>query len=195
MRYAFAVFLLLAASPSFADSNPFSMESSIYKIEVPHPNNRQIGFGTGVLVAWDKILTNCHIVKNPGWPRVVHRKTGQRFGVSQYYQLGNLDACVLVGHFAGTPAPFAPNFREGENIWTYGYPAGLPTIGQGAVKEMVDTNQGPSILLAAFCAPGSSGGPVLNAQGQLVGLNWGVRRNQNQCLCLPASTLRPYFRR
>jgi S1-C subfamily serine protease len=47
--------------------------------------------------------------------------------------------------------------------------------------------------LAAFCAPGSSGGPVINVKGELVGLNWGVFQYQNQCLSIPASFLQPYL--
>ena len=182
------------ASIAVADSNPCAVESAIYRVEVPYPNSNRIGFGTGVLIAWDKILTNCHVIKNhPGWPRVVHRKTGQQFYVTKHYNLGNFDACVLVGGFSGTPVQLAADIHEGENIWIYGYPAGLSEVGQGAVKGLVDTDSGKSILLAAFCAPGSSGGPVINSKGQLVGLNWGTYRYQNQCLSIPASSLKPYL--
>lgn len=188
------LFFSLYVSVATADSNPYSAESAIYRVEVPYSNSNQIGIGTGVLVAWDKILTNCHVVKNhPGWPRAIHRKTGHQFNVTKHYNLGSHDACILVGSFAGTPIQFAPTIREGENIWIYGYPAGLPVVGQGAIKGMVDTDSGKSILLGAFCAPGSSGGPVLNSKGQLVGLNFGTFRYQNQCLSIPASSLLPYL--
>jgi S1-C subfamily serine protease len=183
-----------SASFSVADSNPYSAVTAIYKIEVPYQNGKRIGSGTGVLVARDKILTNCHVLKdNPGWPRVIHRKSGQQFNVTKYYNLGNHDACILVGAFSGTPVRLNPDIREGENVWIYGYPAGVPVMGQGAVKGLVDTDAGKSILLAAFCAPGSSGGPVFNMKGELVGLNWGVFRYQNQCLSIPASLLQPYL--
>jgi len=186
--------LAFSASLAFADSNPYSLESAIYRIEIPNPNGTQIGMGTGVLVARDKILTNCHVLKkNPGWPRVINRHSGQQFKVDKHYNLGNLDACILVGAFAGTPVRINTDIQEGENIWIYGYPSGLATVGQGTVKGLVDTDAGKSILLAAFCAPGSSGGPVVNKNGELVGLNWGVFRYQNQCLSIPASAIQPYL--
>lgn len=188
--------ILLACSASFAvaDSNPYSIESAIYKVEVPYQNGKKVGFGTGVLVAQDKILTNCHVLKNhPGWPRVVNRKTGQQFYVTKHYNLGNHDACILVGGFTGTPVRLNTKIQEGENVWIYGYPAGLSLVGQGTVKGLVDTDAGKSILLAAFCAPGSSGGPVVNVKGELIGLNWGVFRYQNQCLSIPASFIQPYL--
>lgn len=177
-----------------ANSNPYTVESAIYRVEVPYPNSNQMGFGTGVLVARDKILTNCHVLqKHPGWPRVVHRQSGQKFYVTKHYNLGNHDACILVGGFSGTPARLSADIREGENVWIFGYPSGLPVVGQGTVKGLVDTDSGKSLLLAAFCAPGSSGGPVVNAKGELIGLNWGVFRYQNQCLSIPASFLQPYL--
>jgi S1-C subfamily serine protease len=187
------VLLAFNASLAAADSNPYAAESAIYRVEVPYPNSNRIGFGTGVLVAWDKILTNCHVLKShPGWPRVVHRQTGQQFYVTKHYSLGNYDACILAGRFSATPVRITADIHEGENIWIFGYPAGLPVVGQGTVKGLVDTDAGKSILLAAFCAPGSSGGPVINSRGELVGLNWGAYRYQNQCLSIPASLLQPY---
>ena len=79
--------------------------------------------------------------------------------------------CIVVGGFSGAPVQLTADIREGENIWIYGYPEGLPVVEQGAVKGIVDTDSGKSILLTAFCAPGSTGGPVINAKGLLVGLN------------------------
>lgn len=189
-----AFVLAFIASVAIADSNPYSVESAIYRVEVPYSNTNQLGFGTGVLVARDKILTNCHVLKShPGWPRVVHRQSGQQFYVTKHYNLGNLDACILVGGFSGTPVRLTTDFREGENIWIFGFPAGLPVVGQGSIKGLVDTDKGKSILLGAFCAQGSSGGPVVNVKGELVGLNFGVFRYQNQCLSIPASLIQPYL--
>lgn len=194
MKKILTILLAFSASLAAADSTPYTVESAIYRVEVPDPNSKQIGFGTGVLVARDKILTNCHVLKNhPGWPRVVHRQTGQQFYVTKHYNLGNHDACILVGGFSGTPVRLNADIHEGENIWIFGYPAGLSVVGKGTVKGLVDTDAGKSILLAAFCAPGSSGGPVVNSKGELVGLNWGVFRYQNQCLSIPASFLQPYL--
>ncbi|WP_407279187.1 serine protease [Aromatoleum evansii] len=194
MKKILTTFLAFSASVAAADSNPYTVESAIYRVEVPYPKSKQIGFGTGVLVAQDKILTNCHVLKShPGWPRVVHRKTGQQFYVTKHYNLGKNDACVLVGGFAGTPVRLSADIQEGQNVWIFGYPAGLPVVGQGTIKGLVDTDAGKSILLAAFCAPGSSGGPVVNVKGELVGLNWGVFRYQNQCLSIPASFIQPYL--
>lgn len=188
------VCFVLLFEQAIADTNPYAVESSIYKIEVPSPDGARVGNGTGVLIASDKILTNCHILtNNHGWPRVFHRKTGLQYRVTKHYNLGNLDACILVGGFVGMPVQLANDYQEGESVWIFGFPSGLPTVGRGTVKGLVDTDTGRSLLLSAFCAPGSSGGPVINSKGQLISLNWGIFRYQNQCLSIPASVLKPYL--
>lgn len=183
------IFLLLSFSA--AADNPYAVEVAIYKIEVPKAASTSMG--TGVLVAPDKILTNCHVVKGGSSFLVTQRKTGEQFKASSFYQLGGLDACILVGNFAGTPARLASDFVPGENVWIFGFPAGLPVVGRGTVKGMVDTDRGRSLQLVAFCAPGSSGGPVVNVKGELIGLNWGVFQYQNQCLSIPSSVLSSYL--
>lgn len=188
------VFCALSAVAHAQSSGAYSAEAGIYKVVVPYPNSNKVDFGTGVLVAADKILTNCHVVKDqPGWPAVIHRQSGQRFPVSSYYNLGNFDACVLVGRFVGKPVRLANGFQERENVWIFGFPEGIPTIGQGTVEGFVDSDRGKALLLGAFCTGGSSGGPVINVKGELVGLNWGVFRYQHKCLAIPSSALLPYL--
>lgn len=193
MKYLVAI-ALWAISATTVTANPYLVESAIYRVEVHYRDRNKLSFGTGVLLAPDKILTNCHVVKEPdGWPQVVHRETGQKFRGSKYYSLGDYDACVLVGGFIGKPVRLAEEIEEGENVWIFGFPKGLAVVGQGAVDRYIDTNKGRSILLSAFCDKGSSGGPVVNAKGQLIGLNWGVIRYQNRCLSIPVDSLRPFL--
>lgn len=191
-RYVTAFFFSINATAVLA--NPYLVESAIYRVEVPYPDGKTIGFGTGVLVSPQKVLTNCHVLKaHPGWPRVVHRQTGRIFRVSKYYNLAEHDACVLVGGFVGTPVKLSTAVERGENVWIFGYPRGVPVVGQGAVDVYVRTLQGVSIQFTSFCDKGSSGGPVVNSKGELLGLNWGVFRGQHKCLAIPADTLRPFL--
>lgn len=45
--------------------NPYSIEDAIYRIEIKDGN--QLHTGTGVLIARDTILTNCHVVRHNGF--------------------------------------------------------------------------------------------------------------------------------
>lgn len=189
MKSIFILFLSLLSGSVVAD-NPYAVESAIYKVVVPAGNSTYLG--TGVLLSPDKILTNCHIVQGKaGWPKVMQRKTGDWFRVTKYYQLGKLDACILVGGFEGRPVALSAQIVDGENIWLYGYPSDIPVIGQGSVLGYADG--GKILRLGAFCSGGSSGGPVLNARGELIGLNFAVYSHQNSCLAIPVSELRSYL--
>lgn len=112
-----AMLFLSLLSASFLAENPYAVESAIYKVVVPVGNSNYLG--TGVLLSPDKILTNCHIVQGKGgWPKVMQRKTGDWFRVTKYYQLGKLDACILVGGFAGRPVALSAKIRlEGRNLF------------------------------------------------------------------------------
>jgi S1-C subfamily serine protease len=191
--------LVLAIHPSLAVAidNPYAAESSIYKVEVRRGN--KLSSGTGFLISHDKILTNCHVVHGKGQPAItlINRKTGVRYYALRYYGLGPYDACVLVGGFGGEPLSFTTSFEIGQNVWQYGYPHGVKVVGQGAIMGLFrDSAQGDVIQSSSFCNPGSSGGPLLNNRGQVVGLNFAVpRKYDSKCLSIPSAKLLPYLNR
>lgn len=176
------------------NSNPYSAGSAVYKVSINLPNSQRIG--TGVLIARDKILTNCHVVKPPGFPQVIHRNSKQVFRVASYYNLGSFDACVLTGNFTeGEPVGFSNKVDIGQIVWHYGYPRGIEGVGQGVVTNVIQNNGSWIIQSTSFCNPGSSGGPLLDVKGNLVGLNYGVFNNHpDACLSIPAFLLQPLIR-
>lgn len=175
-------------------NNPYASESAVYKIEIEDGN--QLHIGTGVLVSPSKILTNCHVVNHKGNFRVIHRHTKEIFYPTSYYNLGSFDACVLRGNFSkGKPVIFAKKFSIGETVWHFGYPRGVSGSGQGPIYGMISVDTGDVIETGSFCNPGSSGGPLINTRGELVGLNFGVltKGTRNKCLAIPALQLAPYI--
>jgi serine protease Do len=186
------VFFPLSA---FSDPNPFSAGAAIYKVYWQSGNVRH--YGTGVQVAPDKILTNCHVVNGAASVMAYHEKSGKTYAARAYYNLGNYDACIVVGNFSNvTPVPFASDFEIGQTVWHYGYPKELYGYGMGPILRVVNTNQGPTIESGSYCNHGSSGGPLLDVHGELVGLNFGVftAGNHDLCLSIPASALKPLIR-
>jgi len=195
MKRIIILALVFTATTSYAyDSNPFAVESAIYKIEIQNGNT--IHSGTGVLIARDKILTNCHVVRNAGTFKVINSHSGQEYPTTLYYNLGNYDACILMGNFTeGDPVVLSTHFDIGEQVWSYGYPQGIGGFGQGVIIGLVNTNKVTAIESGLFCNPGSSGGPLLNVKGQLVGLNFGTRTDHghDKCLSIPVSQLLPFI--
>ncbi len=176
------------------DSNPYAAASAVYKIEIQ--DHDVVHMGTGVLISRNKILTNCHVVRQNGVFRVIHQQTGQVFSPTSYYNLGNYDACILQGNFTqGTPVALSGQFEIGENVWHFGYPRNIFAFGQGVILRLVNTNQGLVIESGSFCNPGSSGSPLFNVKGELIGLNFGVRSqgSQDKCLSIPIANLLPFL--
>lgn len=196
MKIISFILALLTTSAFAFDSNPYAAASAIYKVEVQKGSN--IVLGAGTLISSKMILTNCHIVRNPGILRVIHQQSGEIFTPAYYFNLGNFDACIIQGSFTkGTPVGFSDHFEIGETVWHFGYPHNVYGFGQGPIIGLVNIiGNGTVIESGSFCNPGSSGGPLLNVKGKLVGLNFGVRSEgaRNKCLSIPASDLFPYLK-
>lgn len=169
--------------------NPYSIENAIYKIEIEDGN--LLHTGTGVLIARDTILTNCHVVRHNGFFRVVNRKTGNIYPTQSYKNLGSLDACLLKGaKFEGNPVRMNAQYKIGESIWAYGYPNQYAAMSQGVMVGLINTDVGQVFQTSTFCHPGSSGGPLVNSLGELIGLVFGVKRDyQDHCLAIPISQI------
>ncbi len=189
------VFSLTSTSLYAYDSNPYTAASAVYKVEIQEGN--LIHLGTGILIARDKILTNCHVVQHSGIFRVIHQQSKEVFPTTLYYNLGNYDACILKGNFTkGTPVEFFSHFEIGETVWHFGYPGNVFGFGQGPILGLVPTKNGLVIESGSFCNPGSSGGPLFNVKGKLIALNFGVRSEgtRNKCLSIPISDLLPFIK-
>lgn len=186
-RSAVALVFAAAMVNSCFAGNPYSIEDAIYRIEIKDGN--QLHTGTGVLIARDTILTNCHVVRHNGFFRVVNRKTGNIYPTQSYKNLGSLDACLLKGaQFEGTPVRMNTQYKIGESIWAYGYPNQYAAVSQGVMLGLINTDVGQVFQTSAFCHPGSSGGPLVNNLGELIGLVFGVKRDyQDHCLAIPIS--------
>ena len=81
--------------------------------------------------------------------------------------------------------------RVGQRIYVIGTPQGLPATFSDGLVSSVRTGEGVSrIQITAPISPGSSGGPVLNAKGQLVGVAVEqFREGQNLNFAIPAADL------
>lgn len=80
------------------------------------------------------------------------------------------------------------NLRIGEVVYTLGSPLGIEgTFGEGRVKNLnLGFDKGLSILHNGDLAPGSSGGPLLNKYGEIVGVNVAAHNEFHSfCLAVP----------
>jgi len=79
----------------------------------------------------------------------------------------------------------------GQKVYVIGSPKGLPaTISDGIVSGMRDFEGFKLIQMTAPISPGSSGGPVLNSNGELIGISVSqLKEGQNINFAIPKSYL------
>ena len=145
----------------------------------PNQNARRVSSGTGFVVAPDRVLTNNHVVE--GCDRVIARTADGRWlaAVPPARVDAALDLALL--SIPGNPGPAlafrgGPNVRRGEGVVAYGFPlAGLlstdPKLTQGVINGLAGIRNDPNnYQISAEVQPGNSGGPLLDMQGNVVGV-------------------------
>src|SRR3954447_21392444 len=155
--------------------------------------------GSGVVVADGKVLTNAHNLRGDEVTVTFSDGRGTRGTVAGWDGDGDL-AIIDVDTAGATPVTWADNADLAVGTAVFGASAshgGGTRVTFGMVSAIARPFRGPggrridgSVEHTAPLAPGSSGGALLNAGGQLVGLNTN-RIGEGFYLALPAdATLR-----
>jgi serine protease Do len=137
-------------------------------------------FGAGAGIVWDAnglILTNNHVVgrRTP----IVVLQNDHEYESKLIARDPDVDLALLsidaVGLTPLQPAPVPP--RVGEMVFAFGHPWGQRnTVTRGIVSALVSAQNRrgetlPVVRSDAPLAPGNSGGPLVNAKGEVVGIN------------------------
>ena len=137
-------------------------------------------FGAGSGIVWDAaglILTNNHVVgrRNP----VVILQDNREYESRLLARDPDVDLALLsidaTNLTSLVPAPASP--RVGEMVFAFGHPWGQRnTVTRGIVSALVTAQNRrgeklPVVRSDVPLAPGNSGGPLVNAKGEVVGIN------------------------
>ncbi len=142
------------------------------------------GSGSGFVVDADGyILTNEHVIEDQSRLTVVF-DNGTRLTARVIASDATRDIALLkvtATHIL-TLLPFATSVREGEEVIALGYPLGgdlrgSMTITKGIVSALRSMRGVSHIQTDAAINPGNSGGPLLNLNGEVVGMNTSVQRD------------------
>lgn len=132
--------------------------------------------GSGVLIGQDRILTNCHVLAGGAMGIVViHSLTKRVTKVEKYARLEGDDACLLYAPGAGGEViewGRASDLKPGELVYSFGHPGGSTDLIWSEAPFLAQVSFGgtPYLQTANYCRPGSSGGPLLDGNGRLVGI-------------------------
>jgi S1-C subfamily serine protease len=145
---------------------------------------KQHGVGTGVVIVNDgTILTNLHVVQGAERIKITfmdgHETAGIFQGARPEHDLAVVRAKVIPDDlFAATMASTA-KLKPGDHVFAVGFPFGIgPSISGGVVsglkREFKSPDGGNSltnlIQFDAAANPGNSGGPLITAEGEVVGI-------------------------
>ena len=150
----------------------FSLNPSIVKV---HTANKQgnHGVGSGVVVAKDHVVTNCHVIADAKGIHVT------KYGVSYppYALLADWkhDLCILKFEYLKLkPVNLGGNDKLQYETEVFGKNYGGNTVkphtSVGAVKGIFDLNGYKIIQSSAWFSMGASGGGLFNDKGELIGI-------------------------
>jgi serine protease Do len=147
---------------------------------------RSGGRGIGAGVIWNPdglVMTNHHVVAGGRRNVTVALHDGRTFDAEVVKSSGSLDLALLRLSSEATNLPAAPvgdsdALRVGELVYAIGHPwgrVGAVSAGiVGGVGELRGRGRGSSaryVRSDVTLAPGNSGGPLLNARGEVVAIN------------------------
>jgi tetratricopeptide (TPR) repeat protein len=152
------------------------IKPSAVAIETFDARGEKLSRGSGFFVDSDRVVTNRHVIDN-AYRAEVHSYNGS------IYQVKGVIAVDAEGDLALLRVDAPPNQvrplmldrtspQEGESIVVIGNPFGLEgSVTNGIVSAVRDIPTfGRIIQITAPISPGSSGSPVVNMQGQVIGV-------------------------
>jgi hypothetical protein len=150
-----------------------------------------IGQGSGFVLLDKRIATNRHVIE--GARRVeVRSSKGELLGSFTFAEAVSPTADIAIlpalsqlpeGLALTTDPP-----RVGEPVYAIGSPLGLPnTLSNGIISAIRNDLASPMLQITAPISPGSSGGPVINMRGEVLGVaTASIRAGQNLNFAVPS---------
>ena len=159
-------------------------------------NGQPLSLGSGFFVGQGQIATNFHVVEGAtrGYAKLVGKKT--KFNIKGYTALDEKrDLIILKVPAFGTQTIALGNsdlVQVGEKVYAVGNPRGLEgTFSDGIISSIRPVGSDKLIQLTAPLSPGSSGGPVLNRKGEVIGVSvLTIRNGQNLNFAIPSNYLK-----
>ncbi len=204
---------ILAAAPVAAQKGLSALAErslgAVVLLQIYDLTDRQIGNGSGFFVGPDQIVSNQHVVADAH--RVVALLAdGTEVEVTGVIARDELNDLVVLQSSSpnGSTLKVTPgdDLVVGEDIVVLGSPAGLAgTLSDGIVSAVRPEGLGthltqgeptpPIFQISAPISPGSSGSPVMNLEGEVIGVAVSqVNFGQNLNFAVPPGPLRDIIR-
>ena len=153
-----------------------ALAATVY-LEMQDSNGVPLGFGSGFFVGDNLIATNYHVIEGAA------RGTAKLVGQFSTYTIEGVTATdktndlallkVTVSGIKPLPLGNSSDVKIGETVYVAGNPKGLEgTFSNGIISSRRDQDTKERLQMTAPISPGSSGGPVLNSKGEVIGVSF-----------------------
>ena len=180
-----------------ADIAEKALAATVY-LEMKDSNGKVLGFGSGFFVKTNLIATNYHVIAGAakGTAKLVGKYTTYNIeGVTATDKTNDL-ALLKVTVYGIKPLSLGDSdpVRIGETVYVAGNPKGLEgTFSNGIISSRRDKYTKERLQMTAPISPGSSGGPVLNRKGEVIGVSFARHRSidaENLNFAIPSKYLK-----
>ncbi len=155
-----------------------------------------LGLGSGFFVRKGLVATNLHVVEDAakGYAKRVGQETKYAIEGITARDDGNDLVIIKVSAF-DVPALTlgdSDGVQVGESVYAVGNPRGLDgTFSQGVISSIREVKTRKRLQFTAPISPGSSGGPILNEVGEVIGVTVATfASGQNLNFAIPSNYLK-----
>ncbi len=189
----FALFSFAQASAQQSDAAKIYSQSSssVLLIFVKGADSKIVAQGTGFLVEGGKIITNKHVIRDGA---ALIDLGGARIPatVESTDDLNDIAVLTVAAELSAEPLTLTDKMPPpGSNVFAIGNPRGLEkSISTGVLSAVRNTGRRELLQITTPISPGSSGGPVFDTSGKVVGVTVGtIEEGQNLNFAVPASVV------
>jgi S1-C subfamily serine protease len=150
-----------------------------------------IALGSGFIIGTGKVITNVHVIEGASSAIIKTDNSDETHEGTQFIQIDRQNDLILI--LVPTLKSNALEINSiklpeiGSRIFAIGNPRGLNgTISEGIVSGVRTDNNRDLFQISAPISPGSSGGPILNENGELIGVSVSsITSGQNLNFAIP----------
>ncbi|MFN5069819.1 MAG: FISUMP domain-containing protein [Bacteroidota bacterium] len=184
-----SLFVLLSANLFGQNAASLIYQKAVNSVVTIETNE---GLGSGFFIQKNLVATNYHVIEDANSAVIYLNNTNTSYEVEGYVALDEQNdlAILKVKYDAGVPLKLSQTMvKQGDDVLVIGSPKGLAaTITKGIVSNL--NAELKLIQIDAAISHGSSGGPVFNITGEVIGVAvGGIENGQNLNFAIPAKTL------
>lgn len=167
---------------------------SVVLLQLDDSHGQPLSLGSGFFIANGIIATNAHVIEGASSGKANLVGSGREMRI-----IGTLavdhhsDLALLKVDSSAPPLQLGSdvNLAVGDKVYVVGNPLGLEgTFSEGIVSGIRSIGSDSILQMTAPISPGSSGGPVMDASGKVIGIAQATFKDgQNLNLAVPVSAL------